>query len=339
MIDDPATDQAIVRKALDEPRPIEETLKPRKHLRFPGIHHNARPHGYLHIHQALDQLGEARYPLEWGRAVGFSRLPYQYVIQHKKFYTYKLQRQKRRLLLIGEPHAVPVPLREPFRHLDKIYRSLRDELRHALEAKTVEAKKLVRMVGLVEMGNPGIWASHMRSIFYLGVLPESVDGREISVTVLVSEPSFQRWLIGAPIETDTGTVSNAAGSASKINTLTDEVLRSIADHVKRHNYRLPWPDFLSNVKRGVEEAGRSISNKEVGRIWRNPILEHLKRSGASSTQEKENFRKSREDLVETIKAMILAPSRLLKKSERRHTAPANAQTAMRFPYSVESIFR
>ena len=34
-----------------------------------------------------------------------------------------------------------------------------------------------------------------------------------------------------------------------------------------------------------------------------------------------------------------APSRLLKKSERRHTAPANAQTAMRFPYSIESIFR
>jgi hypothetical protein len=146
MINDPAANQR---------QPTEEKLKPRKRLWFPGIQHNARPGGYIHVDQALDRLGEARYPLEWGRAIGFSKLPFQYVVQRKRFYTYALIRKKR-ISVKREPHGVQLAFVKEYRLIDKIYRSLREELRFALEANRIKAKKLVRTTGLVEIENPGI---------------------------------------------------------------------------------------------------------------------------------------------------------------------------------------
>ena len=188
-------------------------LEKRMHLRFTTLARKAVPTGYIHIDKAMDEIGLAMFPNEWGLGSAFSALPFRYDKVSKKFRRHTwLSRGPSKVAITTDVLNVEPSERKTYRRWARQYSIDKRILRSALENGKLQGS-ILRSNGEIELAKKGIWATQVLPIFTFGKMIEVVCRQHFPARVLIGKKRFDAWIKTVP--TSGGSEKATCGSAWK----------------------------------------------------------------------------------------------------------------------------
>lgn len=209
-------------------------------VRFPSLHGIAPlSTNYIHIDEAIDELGKIVYPGEWGVSELWRNLPLRRSGTKQLMFKVRLKRNSKDRYTVTErsfgcgesnmPRMWEICIK---------FDDVRKQLAEALGGFRIAAYK-VHLDGVIDhlgKGQSGIWSTQERAVFLTGYGHEFRDGADRKFRVALSRQEFRRWLA----------VRGAAGvEEGPKNVLFDELVagvgKSVFDYAKAENVRLTRP--------------------------------------------------------------------------------------------------
>jgi hypothetical protein len=225
-------------------------------LKFPSLKKKAKlPHQYMYVDAALNALGTARFPDEWGKGKAWLEHPFLYTGKKRiRRVSHKKDRVQYKLNNSYSYSQLPT---DELEQASSIYKKVRDELLDVLERGTVKGFWIMHRdkIEPIDKDHHLTWRKRCVQIFYTG----KVAYRSEIYTILIDAVGLSK-LIGdktLPIKINSAKIRILQKISEEINTFPNE-----------HNVKISKEKLLDILVNTFKKFGFKISGYYlVKEIW------------------------------------------------------------------------
>lgn len=273
--------------------PLEEpSEEDRQQLRYPHLMRDGIPDEYMHIDEAIDEIGQRKFPGYWGFQPNFHNLPFDGRFRRVDFRKNGNGHWKRMTFAVKYMDA-----KEPgLSHLQKHFVMSAYQLLRGIESGKLHLHTTSTTHGIMPAVNVGVASKQRRTVIYTGRVrsPESPRGSLPFIAVL-QRAQFFEWVDRSELS-----VSRPVPRKS---------LEDIVGAVKAHLELIAVPTTSAALMKTVATTlGQSelliTQNDFQQNIWlKLPAKNRAK--GRPATSHAEKWKASEPELIEAIRAIAL----------------------------------
>ncbi len=240
-------------------------------VQMEAVYDRVPPLGFVFVDEALNRMGVALAPTEWGKTGAWIPHPFRYDKRHDQFYRYVPRKRQSGIWTIVKSEVQSPFRKEKLAKAAALYQRLADDLSKAIQSQIVKASML-SPTSLAEIPNAA-FSTQRLAIFYAG---QYYRNRTAPKPVVVELLSLDRWL---------DQITSMPPKALPLH-VRDGIVKGLLRAAEAHGIRYQNEALYDGLEHAFEAEGlaRISQNEFQLRIWADPRLKGIKFGRGRSRQ-------------------------------------------------------